>query len=193
MNFKRTKMLSLAALACVSAWAQAPEVFQPYQKTDLRLPSVPLIVSDPYFSIWSPYDKLTDGSTRHWTNDEKPLQGWLRVDGVPYSFMGVDTDVFDAIAPMADEGGWEARYSREKQTAGWEKPGFNDSSWKTGTAAFGTADLSFVRTEWSDLNSDLYVRRVVDVTAAGAGPDDYLFARRRIRNVYKWYEGGRHR
>ena len=165
MNVKRTKLLCLAMFAGLTTWAQSPEFFKPYQKTDLRVPSVPLIVSDPYFSIWSPYDKLTDGSTRHWTNDEKPLQGWLRVDGVPYSFMGVDTDVFDAIAPMADEGGWEARYSREKQAAGWEKPGFNDSSWKTGKAAFGTADLSFVRTEWNDLNSDLYVRRVVDVTA----------------------------
>jgi hypothetical protein len=170
-NMKKTKML-LALLAYgLSAVAQTAEVFRPYQETDLRMPSVPLLVSDPYFSIWSPYNELNEGATRHWTNDEKPLQGWLRVDGVTYSFMGVDRDVFDAIAPMADEGGWTARYSRKKQAEGWQNPNFDDSSWKEGTAAFGSPDLSFVRTEWKDEHSDLYVRREVNVTAADLEED----------------------
>ena len=129
------------------------------------MPSVPLIVNDPYLSIWSPYDKLNEGTTRHWTNDEKPLQGWLRVDGTTYCFMGIDRDVFDAIAPMADETGWRARYTRKKQSHGWQEPGFNDTSWQWGTAAFGSPDLSFVRTEWRDEHSDLYVRRTVFLTA----------------------------
>lgn len=163
-------LLALLAYG-LSAVAQTAEVFRPYQETDLRMPSVPLLVSDPYFSIWSPYNELNEGTTRHWTNDEKPLQGWLRVDGVTYSFMGVDRDVFDAIAPMADEGGWTARYSREKQADGWQNPNFDDSSWKEGTAAFGSPDLSFVRTEWKDEHSDLYVRREVNVTAADLEED----------------------
>ena len=78
----------LAFVASVAALAQNTETFKPYKNTALRLPSVPLVVSDPYFSIWSPYDKLTDGDTRHWTNDEKPLEGLLRVDGKTYRFMG---------------------------------------------------------------------------------------------------------
>lgn len=163
-------LLALLAYG-LSAVAQTAEVFRPYQETDLRMPSVPLLVSDPYFSIWSPYNELNEGATRHWTNDEKPLQGWLRVDGVTYSFMGVDRDVFDAIAPMADEGGWTARYSRKKQAEGWQNPNFDDSSWKEGTAAFGSPDLSFVRTEWKDEHSDLYVRREVNVTAADLEED----------------------
>ncbi|MGI6242515.1 MAG: glutaminase domain-containing protein [Prevotella sp.] len=168
---KKTKML-LAALAYgISAMAQTAEVFRPYQETDLRLPSVPLLVSDPYFSIWSPYNELNEGTTRHWTNDEKPLQGWLRVDGVTYSFMGADREVFSAIAPMADEGGWKARYSRKKQPEGWQKPDFNDASWREGTAAFGSSDLSFVRTKWGEENSDLYVRREVNITSADLNED----------------------
>ena len=95
----------MAFLASVAALAQNPETFKPYKSTALRLPSVPLVVSDPYFSIWSPYDKLTDGDTRHWTNDEKPLEGLLRVDGKTYRFMGSsERSVLESIVPMADEG-----------------------------------------------------------------------------------------
>ena len=158
-------------LGSLAVEAQTPDLFSPYQTTDLRVPSVPLVVNDPYFSIWSPYNKLNEGVTRHWTNDEKPLQGWLRVDGVTYCFMGVDRDVFQAIAPMADEGGWKARYSRDKQQDGWQKPDFNDSAWREGMAAFGSPDLSFIRTEWREENSDLYVRRTIDVTASDLEED----------------------
>ena len=150
----------------IAAKAQNAGLFLPYQTTDLRVPSVPLIVNDPYFSIWSPYDQLNEGITRHWTNDEKPLGGWLRVDGKTYCFMGADRDMFKTIAPMADEGGWQARYTREVQQDGWQKPDFNDAAWHEGTAAFGSPDLSYVRTRWSEENSDLYVRRTIDVTAA---------------------------
>ncbi|MDE5658772.1 MAG: DUF4964 domain-containing protein, partial [Muribaculaceae bacterium] len=78
--------------------AQTPAMFTPHQHTDLRLPSVPLVVSDPYFSIWSPYDTLNEGSTRHWTDAEKPLEGILRVDGKSYRFLGVKNTVMETIA-----------------------------------------------------------------------------------------------
>ena len=164
---KKKMMTSVAVLlSAIAANAQSARFFQPYEQTDLRVPSVPLVVNDPYFSIWSPYDELNEGMTRHWTNDEKPLQGWLRVDGVTYCFMGADRDVFKTVSPMADEGGWQARYTREVQQEGWQKPGFDDASWREGRAAFGSPDLSFVRTRWSEENSDLYVRRTIDLSAA---------------------------
>ena len=53
-----------------------------------RLPSVPLIVNDPYFSIWSPADKLTGAMTTHWTGEVKPLMGHLVVDGKLLRFLG---------------------------------------------------------------------------------------------------------
>ena len=168
---KSTILLTAMLLGSMAAEGQTPEMFQPYQTTLLRVPSVPLVVNDPYFSIWSPYDKLNEGPTRHWTNDEKPLQGWLRVDGTTYCFMGTDSDVLEAIAPMADEGGWKARYTRQVQQDGWQQPTFNDTSWREGTAAFGSPDLSYVRTEWREESSDLYVRRTINITAADLQED----------------------
>ena len=167
-------LMSVAVLAtAVFANAQTPADFVPYKSTKLRLPSVPLVVSDPYFSIWSPYDKLNDGDTRHWTNDEKPLEGLLRVDGKTYRFMGSkERSLLESIVPMADEAEWKAMYTRTNPGAGWEKPDF--SGWTEGTAAFGSPDLSNVRTHWSEQNSDLYVRRSVELTADDLNNDLYL-------------------
>lgn len=89
---KKTALLIATLFCCTLLGAQSPEFFTPYRTTALRLPSVPLVVSDPYFSIWSPFDHLNDGTTRHWTDREKPLTGTLSVDGTNYLFMGVSQD-----------------------------------------------------------------------------------------------------
>lgn len=61
------KIMTLAAVMAVtlSAGAQTPEFFEPYKTIDLRLPSVPIFVNDPYVSFWSPCDELNAGNTCH--------------------------------------------------------------------------------------------------------------------------------
>ena len=54
----------------------------------LRPPAVPLITVDPYFSVWSPADKLYEETTMHWTQSPIVMLGYVSVDGENFRFMG---------------------------------------------------------------------------------------------------------
>ena len=53
-----------------------------------RIASVPLITNDPYFSVWSPADKLYDTETVNWTGKKQPVTGTVTVNGKEFLFMG---------------------------------------------------------------------------------------------------------
>ena len=77
------RSLALLAAFAVTLAAGAPEkAFRP--------PAVPLVTSNPYFSVWSMSDTLAGDTTRHWTGKPQPLSSIIRIDGVSYRLMGKD-------------------------------------------------------------------------------------------------------
>src|SRR5579859_7305078 len=66
-----------------------------------RPPAVPLVTSDPYLSIWSEANNLTDDSTRHWTGAEQALVSLIRVDGTAYRLMGTDPGSIPALPQVS--------------------------------------------------------------------------------------------
>jgi hypothetical protein len=86
IRFRRAiGLLALVSLSvCIAVAANAQN------DVSERPPAVPLITHNPYFSIWSDSDKLTDSPTSHWTGHPQPLTGLVRVDGKAFRIMGTD-------------------------------------------------------------------------------------------------------
>ena len=76
---KKTFVCTATVIAACTALAQ-----------NFRPPAVPLVTFDPYLSIWSAADKLTDRNTQHWTKHEHSLASLIRVDGQTFRLMGND-------------------------------------------------------------------------------------------------------
>ena len=172
ISFLRAALVSFSVFAFHSSFVQAqtPDYFVPYKQTALRLPSVPLLVNDPYFSFWSPYDHLYDGTTKHWDDQQKAMDGLLRVDGQVYRFMGKQrTTKLLSIAPMGNKGGYQAKVRTSLTTAmeeTWMNLDFNESGWQTQTGPWGTSsEYPYIKTNWTGNNTDRYIRRHVTLTA----------------------------
>ncbi len=54
----------------------------------IRPPAVPLVQVDPFFSVWSTADKLTDIDTTHWSGARQPISIMLEVDGRTWRLCG---------------------------------------------------------------------------------------------------------
>lgn len=68
------------------------------------LPSVPLLVHDPYLSVWLPYVSPTMGAPQHWSGKELPLALRADVDGTTYRLLGTPVIGERAARVAASEG-----------------------------------------------------------------------------------------
>ena len=89
LNWHGCILISSLLLTAAPRTASASEALRP--------PSVPLVACDPYFSIWSPADKLTDADTVHWTGKPHRLTGLVRIDGKAFRVMGKEPSSVPAL------------------------------------------------------------------------------------------------
>ncbi len=62
-----------------------------------RPPATPLIAHDPFFSVWSFDNKLTDNWTKHWTGKTQALCGLIRIDGKNFRWSGLPSGNIPAL------------------------------------------------------------------------------------------------
>jgi hypothetical protein len=80
MRVLRALLTTVSSIVLLASAAQAQAAFRP--------PAIPLVTHDPYFSIWSTSDRLTERPTSHWTGTPHPMSALVRIDGRAFRVMG---------------------------------------------------------------------------------------------------------
>ncbi len=158
--------------ALLGACSTQSEIQKEEAGQEFRAPAYPLITIDPYTSAWSSSDQLFDTPVKHWTGKNHSLIGAVRVDGETYRFLGKEEVPLQPVVPSAKFEAWDAKYMTKEPAKGWEKAAFNDASWKSGKAAFGTSNLGETATPWT--TPHIWVRREFTMPEVNEESDLFL-------------------
>ena len=97
-------MKTLASLLFLALALSAPVQAGPRPGGQMfRPPAVPLVTHDPYFSIWSFDNLLTDGWPRHWTGQPHALCAMAKIDGAVFRLMGPEPADLPAMPQVSLE------------------------------------------------------------------------------------------
>ena len=88
-------MQKILLTVCTFACAAAAQAFRP--------PAVPLVSVDPFFSVWSAADRLTDTETTHWSGAKQPITVLLEADGRTWRLCGATPADVPALPQLSTE------------------------------------------------------------------------------------------
>ena len=128
-------------------------------------PAYPLILHDPYLSIWSMTDTLNAEPTKHWTGENHALLGMLKVDNMFYRLIGKEEQQFQSLVSTAEDGSYSMRYTETTPGDNWMQPGYNDAEWLKGTAPLSNKK-NVNSSAWTA--RDVWMRRQFDLNALPA-------------------------
>lgn len=143
---KKNQLLTIAMLYSIVSISQVK-----------KMPAYPLIIHDPYFSIWSFSDQLNASSTKHWTGAEQSLVGIIRVDGKTYKFLGDLQHPTETIVPFGEGHPVDCQYTETAPDKNWMQPEYNDQNWSTGKMPFGKGWGKDFATPWN--SREIWARR----------------------------------
>eukprot|EP00117_Sycon_ciliatum_P012048 scpid40091/ scgid5004/ len=113
---KSSVLIALLAVSFISsstatAFGEYSDEIRRMQAADppFRPPAVPLVVTDPYMSMWSRTDDAYEAFPSHWAGAPMPIVMIARVDGKPYMLVGTDT--FTGMCDGAGHGGDGTRHA----------------------------------------------------------------------------------
>ncbi len=158
-----SRILPIVIVGVLASCSQPETKKEEEAGSEFRAPAYPLITIDPYTSAWSTSDQLFDTPVKHWTGRNHSMIGAVRVDGQVYRFLGKEEIPLQPVLPNAKYDAWEGKYITNQPAVGWEKSGFNDASWKTGKAGFGTPNTFETNTPWQ--TKEIWVRREFTLSA----------------------------
>ena len=144
---KYTLLLLLGVFTYVSVAAQ----------NERQAPAYPLVVHDPYFSIWAMNDAITAAPTAHWTGTPHALVGLITVDGTTYRFLGEEAVTYRDIVPTSEN----ALITETDPGEGWQAVDYDDSDWSQATAPFGNEGQA--TTAWTSDN--IWLRKRFDLAS----------------------------
>lgn len=126
-----------------------------FAQNDRQAPAYPLVVHDPYFSIWAMNDEITAAPTAHWTGSQHALVGLVKVDGITYRFLGEEAVAYRDIVPSSEM----ASITEQDPGEGWQSRGFTADDWKRAQAPYGNEGQA--TTTW--ISDNIWYRKKFDL------------------------------